>query len=326
MNYIVLDLEWNQCPYGKKNEDPDLPFEIIEIGAVKMDDSFHSIGNFHEIIRPVLYQKLHYMTKSVIHMREKDFEGKRSFPAVFRDFLSWCGDDPVFCTWGPGDLTELQRNLRWHIKKGHMDEEWPFPYPFFYRDIQKVFSYVYEERSLRRALEWAVEFLLIPKQEKFHGAFSDAVYTSEVLAHLPREEVEKHYSIDTFITPSCRKEEIFVSYDDYSKFISKSFHDRNQVMKDRIVVQTRCNICGKKAVKKIRWFSDNGRNYLCAAFCEDHGLIKGKARIRQNSDGDWYAVKTIRAISDEEYEALYRKQAALRKKRALHRAREQGQS
>ena len=34
MNFIVLDLEWNQCPYGKTFEDKQLPFEIIEIGAV----------------------------------------------------------------------------------------------------------------------------------------------------------------------------------------------------------------------------------------------------------------------------------------------------
>ena len=28
MNYIVFDLEWNQCPYGKERENKRLPFEI----------------------------------------------------------------------------------------------------------------------------------------------------------------------------------------------------------------------------------------------------------------------------------------------------------
>lgn len=36
MNYIVFDLEWNQCPYGKDKEN-QRPFEIIEIGAVKLN-------------------------------------------------------------------------------------------------------------------------------------------------------------------------------------------------------------------------------------------------------------------------------------------------
>ena len=30
MNYIVLDLEWNQSPLGKEFENKRLPFEIIE--------------------------------------------------------------------------------------------------------------------------------------------------------------------------------------------------------------------------------------------------------------------------------------------------------
>ena len=37
MNYIILDLEWNQSPTGKINENKAIPFEIIEIGAVKLN-------------------------------------------------------------------------------------------------------------------------------------------------------------------------------------------------------------------------------------------------------------------------------------------------
>ena len=37
MNYIVFDLEWNRSPDGKKFENARLPFEIIEIGAVKLE-------------------------------------------------------------------------------------------------------------------------------------------------------------------------------------------------------------------------------------------------------------------------------------------------
>ena len=38
MNYIVLDLEWNQSNTGKEPQVKELPFEIIDIGAVKLDD------------------------------------------------------------------------------------------------------------------------------------------------------------------------------------------------------------------------------------------------------------------------------------------------
>ena len=36
MNYIVMDLEWNQSYNGHMGEHPRMPFEIIEIGAVKV--------------------------------------------------------------------------------------------------------------------------------------------------------------------------------------------------------------------------------------------------------------------------------------------------
>ena len=39
MNYIVFDLEWNQSAEGKECSVEHMPFEIIEIGAVKLNSS-----------------------------------------------------------------------------------------------------------------------------------------------------------------------------------------------------------------------------------------------------------------------------------------------
>ncbi len=296
-----------------------MPFEIIEIGAVKLDSSSREEDTFHETIRPVLYRKLHYMTRSVIHMTETDFEGKRTFPSVFADFLRWCGDSPVFCTWGPGDLAELQKNVRWHMDQGNLTGNWPFPFPFFYRDIQKVFSYVHEDGKKRRSLEWAVEYLHIEKKEDFHDAFSDACYTARIFQQLPMDAIKRYTSIDTYHTPSRRSEEIHVRYGNYTKFISKSFADRESVMKDRVVTSTKCLFCGQKIRKTIRWFSDNGRNYLCIAQCPEHGLFRSKIRMRQNADDQWYVVKTTRAATDEDVEAVKKKQEVLRQRRRMHR-------
>ena len=54
MNYIVFDLEWNQCPYGKERENDKLPFEIIEIGAVKLNEQFEIIDNFQCLVQPMV--------------------------------------------------------------------------------------------------------------------------------------------------------------------------------------------------------------------------------------------------------------------------------
>ena len=38
MNYIVMDLEWNQSAKGKQFSEDHFPFEIIQIGAAKVNE------------------------------------------------------------------------------------------------------------------------------------------------------------------------------------------------------------------------------------------------------------------------------------------------
>ena len=112
MNYIVLDLEWNQSNTGEEAAAKKLPFEIIEIGAVKMNEKFEILDHFHRLIKPSVYREMHHITKELIHLDMEDLNQGNSFPGAAGDFLKWCGEDRIFCTWGPGDLTELQRNMR----------------------------------------------------------------------------------------------------------------------------------------------------------------------------------------------------------------------
>ena len=200
MNYIVLDLEWNQCPTGKENELQHLPFEIIEIGAVRLNDTLQKEDEFHEVIQPQFYTSLHHRTREVISLCDSDFQTARFFSDVIRDFFDWCGKNPVFCTWGPADLTELQRNLAYHQLPS------PFPFPLIYFDIQKIFSILYEDRKSRRSLEYAVDFLHINKDIPFHSAFSDALYTAQIVSKMAPEQIAANSSIDYYKTPQNRRQ------------------------------------------------------------------------------------------------------------------------
>ena len=55
MNYIVLDLEWNQGSTSPSVTGTPVPFEIIEIGAVKLDENFRKLSTFRRVIKPVVY-------------------------------------------------------------------------------------------------------------------------------------------------------------------------------------------------------------------------------------------------------------------------------
>lgn len=314
MNYIVLDLEWNQVSPGREPGDKDLPFEIIEIGAVKLDSSMKKISEFCQVIRPKVYPHVHYKIKEITHLDSRTLALGKSFPDVFSRFLKWCGDDFMICTWGPMDLTELQRNMKYY--------DFPlFKTPVFFYDIQKIFGIVYEDRKIKRSLEWAIDYLKIPKDESFHRALSDAYYTSKIMEHLKPEDIHKNYSIDCFQKPKTKADQIYVIYDTYSKFISREFDNKLEVISDKDVNSTICYKCGHKTRKKIRWFSDNSKTYYCLARCHEHGWLKGKIRLRKSDDDKIYVIKTLKLTDDAGADSIRKRQADIRRKRREKRAR-----
>ena len=68
MNYIVVDFEWNQGMGARKGGMHRLPFEIIEIGAVMLDEDLNEIDRFSQTVRPKIYRKLHRITGELTGM------------------------------------------------------------------------------------------------------------------------------------------------------------------------------------------------------------------------------------------------------------------
>ena len=139
MNYIVLDLEWNQSADGKAYTNSRIPFEIIQIGAVKLDENFSEISQFDRYIRPAVYTKLHDKVQEILNVTIEELTCiGHDFTDVANDFIRWCGDDYIFCTWGQTDLTELQRNFDYY------NIEYNFPMPFlFYTNSQPLYFLKY---------------------------------------------------------------------------------------------------------------------------------------------------------------------------------------
>lgn len=308
MNYIVLDLEWNQCPYGKDREDPRLPFEILEIGAVKMTGEKEIADTFNETICPVVYKQLHFRTREIVDYQMEDLKKSRKFPEVIRDFFSWCGEDYILCTWGPSDLPELQRNLDYYGLEN------PLPKPLIYYDVQKLFSILYEDGKVRRSLEHAVEAMRIEKTNPFHHAFDDTYYTAEVMMQMNWEAVKAYRSVDYYRPPETRKEEIYLNFADYSKFVSKLYDTKEELMADRTVLTTRCCLCGKLMRRQVKWFPVGQKQYLCVAFCPRHGYLKGKIRIKKSQDGRYFAIRTVKLASDEQVDQIRQRREEIREK------------
>lgn len=299
MNYIVFDLEWNQSNTGKEKEVKEFPFEIIEIGAVKLDDTLEFADTFHRLIKPQVYHEMHHITENLIHISMEELENEKYFPEVAAEFFDWCGEDCIFCTWGPLDLTELQKNMRFY----QMPALSSGPMKFY--DVQKLFSIGYEDRKSRRTLEYAVDFLQVTKDIPFHRAFSDAYYTAKVLSALSeKKEVLRNYSFDVFTPPQSKKEEIKVIFDTYAKYISREFENKTEALSDREVMSTKCYLCRRNIKRKVKWFSPNGKHYYSVGCCNIHGFMKAKVRIRKSENDKVYVVKTMKFISEEDMNAL----------------------
>ena len=308
MNYIVIDLEWNQSNTGEEPEVKEIPFEIIDIGAIKLNSEKMMIDEFNQLVKPAVYQHMHKITSNLIHLHMKDLQKGRPFVEVMGDFLSWCGEDYIFCTWGPLDLYELQRNMRYY----HMEPLAGKPICFL--DVQKLFSIAFEVKKQRRSLEYAIDYLKIEKDIPFHRAFSDAYYTARILSCL-EEEILENYSIDTYILPKNRQEEIHVMFHDYMKYISREFPDKQRALEDREVISTKCYLCHKNLRKKIRWFSPNGKHYYSVSHCPVHGYMKSKIRIRKSESDSIYVIKTSKFISEEDCQKILLKREAAKEHR-----------
>ena len=313
MNYIVFDLEWNQSPGGKKYSNSRLPFEIIEIGAVKMNEERETVDVFQRLIKPQVYNWIHDSIHEVIHVDYKDLENGSPFSEVIREFLDWCGDNFAFFTWGNQDVMELQRNMKYYGMLSLL------PGPVKYYDVQKVFGMCCEEAGGRRSLEFAIDQLAIPKEQTFHRALTDARYTAMVLKWVDEKKLFANYSVDVYQNPKKKKDELFLSYPDHDQYVSREFTARDKIMRDREVASTKCPICHLPAKRKIRWFMNNSRAYESVSFCQKHGYVKGKIRIRHTEEDRYYVIKTLKNVGDEKAEEIREKRDSLRKKRQIKR-------
>lgn len=144
MDYIVLDMEWNQ-PFSAKHmvKTPVLLHgEVVQIGAVKLDENY-----------------------------QYGFP----FPVAMNHFQKWCGEKFVFFTWGSDDSGMLRDNMILH----GLNTDWlPKTY-----DIQMIFDDQITKEKRRISLSSAVEIIGEPAFDA-HDALNDARSTACVCWHL----------------------------------------------------------------------------------------------------------------------------------------------
>jgi inhibitor of KinA sporulation pathway (predicted exonuclease) len=201
MNYIVFDLEFNQgfnFTKGKAIESKPLcPFEIIHLGAVRLDENITVTGTFNKFIKPKIYTRIHPIVKKMTGITKADLKSANSFKQVYNEFIQFLGQEAILCVWGKCDIKELLRNIEYHkLDSSQIPKE--------YIDLQRYANRHFDHpKGTSIGLSNAVEILGISKELEFHNAFNDAFYTSEVFKRIYNPNIKP----ETYIPHKTKRAE-----------------------------------------------------------------------------------------------------------------------
>ena len=199
------------------------------------------------------------------------------FKQACAEFLKWCGEDSVFCTWGPADLYYLQNNMDFYYMP-----KLPFPLKFY--NIQQIFADKYDPDGNIWKLERAVEMLGLNEEEPFHAAVNDARYTAKVLEAANLGDILDKYSFDIYRHPKKREERVEAFHDGRLDEISEEFPSKRAAMEDKELSMIRCVRCGRKTGKKLKWFPATTSTDVAVGKCLYHGYMAGTIKCKSVGD------------------------------------------
>ena len=188
MQYIVLDMEWNQAWPGSSaaRAMPGLHGEIIQIGAVRLLEDQTVADEFQILVRPRFFRRLNKMISTLTGIKEARLKAEGvPFPEAVARFQDWCGGEAVFLAWGCDDAGIMRDNLRVH----RLPDDWTARW---YNALM-IFNAQTDGSSSQRALKTAMEMLDIPTSRPAHDALGDAYHTALICAKLNLERGIEEY-------------------------------------------------------------------------------------------------------------------------------------
>ena len=282
MQYIIIDLEWNQpmsyesAVYRQVGD--RLIFEMIQIGAVKLDDKLNVVDSISIPIRPVHYVKIHPRIRKMTQLGQEELADALTFLPAMEQFVEWCGQDYTLLTWGCDDVSVLKQNMDFF----ECDAKLP---PLC--DIQRLFSDVHKCKD-RKGLKAAMEMLGIePDEERFfHNALNDAYYTALVFAKMPDPAEVLRY-------PQQPKQLIHAEHHSRRKSQGEVFDTLADALASESARQPRCPVCGKKTPLEDDYVKQCADKYIGLSACPHHGSLMIRLRFRPTEDGKRMMTVTV---------------------------------
>ena len=290
MNYIVLDMEWNQ-PFNMKSmvkKPLMLHGEIVQIGAVKLDENYHILDTFKIMVSPKYYTKMHKKVSKLTKITTEELQYGFPFPVAFKHFKKWCGEEFAFLTWGPDDIDMLRDNMVLH----NLNTEWiPSTY-----NIQVIFDDQIAKEKRQVSLSYAMERIGEPALEA-HDALNDARNTVCICLHLDMVKGLAEYA-------ALQKQ--MKCYGSHAKERSQStrtYSTREAALNDPELINFFCPTCGSN-VKCVDFVRQNSDKFICIGKCENGDELFVRFKFTKWPDGK-FSVARILYEMDEDNKGYY---------------------
>ncbi len=279
MDYIVLDMEWNQPWPGSPSAKKVLPVairgEIIQIGAVRLTEAGEVADEFQVMIRPKYYRRLNRRVSKLTGIKEARLKDEGiAFVDAMEQFRTWCGENVIFLTWGFDDIGILRENLRLFGLAEDWTERW--------YNAQMIFNAQTDGSSSQKALKTAMEIFGIEATRPAHDALGDAYHTALICARLDLKKGTEDYGaalknhengFHGAELPGCLARKVFYDYADKKAALGAMAGEENQ-----------CPACGKRMLG-ARWFAQPGNRYMDLATCPEHGKFLIRVRLSEQPNG-----------------------------------------
>ena len=279
MNYIVLDMEWNQPWPGSPSAKKVLPVairgEIIQIGAVRVTEDQQVTDEFQILIKPKYYRHLNRRVSKLTGIKETRLrEEGVAFPEAMEQFRAWCGEDIVFLTWGFDDIGILRENLQLYQLETDWVDRW--------YNAQMIFNAQTDGSTAQKALKTAMEIFEIEATRPAHDALGDAYHTALICARLDLKRGQEEYDaalkshengFHGAELPGCIGRRVYHDFADKRTALSAMAGEENI-----------CPICGGRMLGS-RWFAQPGHRYMDLATCPVDGKFLIRVRLSQQNDG-----------------------------------------
>ncbi|MFD2115333.1 exonuclease domain-containing protein [Paenibacillus yanchengensis] len=186
MDYIILDIEFNGRKFAS-----DLPMEVIEIGAVRLNEQLQLIDQFSALIKPVYFAKLNKFIQKKTGILQTEIDEAERFPKVINDFQQWLAQSEscLFITWGGEDMKRIVLDTRMH----RLDDQY-----FLHADYFDLLKGFIKHKGLVNdiSVENALVELQIEADGHAHRALDDARMTSEIFKatfeHLDFSQIQQY--------------------------------------------------------------------------------------------------------------------------------------